>query len=262
MFGTYIGNNKMLIKLAYNGMLQISSNDLSLMPSLVTTGVIEAPLTKFFINYIKPSQTIIDIGTNVGYFTILAAKMVGDKGKVIGFEANPTVYEILKDNISMNWLAERTELYNKAVYSENTTLAFHSSQKFHGDSSIKTRPSNANILDSYTNINISAVTLDKQLEELDQIDFLKIDIEGGEYHAFLGMMQLIKQNKIKNIIFEWNKIMLADEHTVFESLLYEIQQKYNGEFYILDQEGNPKSTTLNMITSLDFYPFALIQFNN
>lgn len=260
MFGTYIGNNKMLVKLAYGGMLQISSDDLSLMPSLVTTGVIEAPLTKFFINYIKPGQTIVDIGANVGYFTILAAKLVGITGKIIGFEANPNVYEILKDNISMNWLNQQTILYNKAIYSKDTLLNFHSSHKFHGDSSIHLIEKNENALSFYTTIQVEAIPLDSQFNKLEYIDLLKIDIEGGEYQAFLGMLNLIEQKKIKQIIFEWNKTMLGDEYSEFISLLNLIHQKYNGDFYILDQEGNPTPTTIDMITSIDFYPFALIKF--
>ncbi|GAB6462435.1 hypothetical protein bcgnr5371_19560 [Bacillus cereus] len=260
MFGTYIGNNKMLVKLAYNGTLSISSDDLSLMPSLVTSGSIEVPLTKFFINQIKPGQTIIDIGTNVGYFTILAAMLVGNEGKIFGFEANPTVYEFLKDNISMNWLTKQTTLYNKAVYSKNTNLNFHSSHKFHGDSSIHMRAEDENVSDFYTTISVEAIALDDQFSNLNQIDLIKIDIEGGEYQAFLGMMNLIKQKKIKQIIFEWNKKMLGDEHIKFISLLNELHEKYSGSFYILDQDGNPTPTTVDTITSIEFYPFTLIKF--
>ncbi|WP_369900228.1 FkbM family methyltransferase [Bacillus manliponensis] len=261
MFGTYIGNNKMLVKLAYNGMLNISSEDLSLMPSLVTTGIIEAPLTKFFINQIKPGNIVIDIGTNVGYFTILAAKLVGTQGKVFGFEANPEVFELLKDNISMNWLSEQTKLYNIAIYSKNKNLTFHSSDRFHGDSSINIRPEDENRTDPYTLLNIKANTLDNQFQHLKQIDLIKIDIEGGEYHAFLGMMELIKQHKINQIVFEWNKIMLGTDCDDFVALLNKIKEKYNGMYYLLDSEGNPVPTTLDAITPVDFYPFVLLKFS-
>ncbi|WP_020059798.1 FkbM family methyltransferase [Bacillus sp. 123MFChir2] len=260
MFGTYIGDDKMLIKMSYCGFLMISSKDLSLMPSLVTTGAIEPLLTKFFIQEVKPGNTIVDIGANVGYFTVLAGYLVGTHGKVIGYEANPTVYEILQDNIAMNWTTTQTKLYNKAVYSEEKTLSFRSSNKFHGDSSTHVRPENENRVEDYTIIDVEGVTLDQQLRDIPQIDVLKIDIEGGEYHAFLGMMELIKQKKIKRIVFEWNVVMLGEDKDLFFRLLQEIQEKHGGSFHILDQEGRPVQVALEAITYYEFYPYGLIEF--
>lgn len=261
MFGTYIGNDKMLIKTAYNGMLTISSKDLSLMPSLVTNGVIEAPLTKFFINSIKSGQTVVDIGANIGYYTVLAGKLVGNQGKVIGYEANPEIFPLLKDNISMNWLNQQTKLQNKAIYSKESTIKFYTSSKFQGDSSINLSTTNEMNSGKYLSINVEAVSLNKELQNIDSIDLLKIDIEGGEYHAFLGMMELIEQKKIKRIIFEWNKTMLGDDAENFVEVIREILYNNDGLIYTLDQEGQPSPTFLDLITSTDFYPFAMIEFN-
>lgn len=260
MFGTYIGNERMLVKLAYNGMLTISAKDLSLMPSLVTTGMIETPLTKFFINNIKPGNTVIDIGANVGYFTVLGALLVGNKGKVIGYEANSDIFPLLQDNISMNWLTQQTTLINKAIYSKNTKLEFYVSNKFQGDSSINRCSTNEILESSYTKRTVEAVSLENELMSIGKIDLLKIDIEGGEYHAFLGMIELIKQNKIKKIVFEWNKSMLGENAEPFSSLIEEIVCNENCKVYSLNQEGEAVPTPLEAITSLDFYPFALIEF--
>lgn len=120
-----MGNNKMIIKLAYNGMLTISSNDLSIMPTLVTTGIMEGPLTNYYLKNIQLGDKVVDIGANVGYFTVLAAKLVGENGTVIGYEANPEVYSILRDNISMNWLTKQTKLYNKAIFSQKSSIEFY-----------------------------------------------------------------------------------------------------------------------------------------
>ncbi|MCA1320521.1 FkbM family methyltransferase [Bacillus tianshenii] len=257
MFGTYIGNNKMLVKLAYEGMLMVSADDLSLMPSLVTNGYIEYPLTNYFINEVKSGDTVVDIGTNVGYFTLLAGKLVGNQGKVIGFEANTNVFSLLEDNIAMNWLTEQIAVYNKAVYSENTTLKLKISNKFQGDSTLKKN----SLLNDADNIllNVEAISLDSELNHLKQIDVLKIDIEGGEYHAFLGMMDMIKLKKIKRIVFEWNKKMLGDEVEPFAELLKEILYSYDGLLYTLNNKGEPLPTTIETLTSIDFYPFALIE---
>lgn len=110
-------------------------------------------------------------------------------------------------------------------------------------------------------IKVDANSLDYELEKIDSVDFLKIDIEGGEYNAFLGLLNSIEQKKIKRIIFEWNKLMQGDESKKFSKLLSEILFKFNGFIYGLDEHGNPIPTTLEFITSHEFYPYALIEFS-
>lgn len=89
-------------------------------------------------------------------------------------------------------------------------------------------------MNRYTIIDVEAVKLDDELKHIGQIDLLKIDIEGGEYQAFLGMMEFIKQKRIKRIAFEWNKVMLGAEAKLFVSLLKDIEKQYGGKLYALD----------------------------
>lgn len=261
MFGTYIGKNQMLVKTVYNGMLKIASEDLSLMPILVSTGAMELPLTKYLIKHIKPGMTVVDVGTNVGYFTVLLGMLVGDDGKVYGFEANHEVFATLKENLAINWISHRVTLHNKAVYSENTTISFHVSEIFQGDSSILVRPDRENISDSIKTMDIEAVTLNEVLADVESIDLLKIDIEGGEYHAFLGMSKLLENKKIKTLAFEWNKVMLGNETPLFINLLRNLLNQHGASIYGLDGEGNLILTNLDTITSTNFYPFAMIDFS-
>ncbi|MFB5679274.1 FkbM family methyltransferase [Paenibacillus terreus] len=261
MHGTYIGDHKMLISLGYGGWITVSSQDYSLMPVLVTTGYFEYPLTNYFLKYIKAGDTVVDIGANIGYFTLLAARQVGTQGKVIGYEANPEMLPILRDNLAMNWVTDQVTLSNKAIYSENKNLEIQISERFPCYSSINERPEDNNVVDRYKKISIPGVTLDSELMDMDRIDLVKIDIEGGEYQAFLGMRGLIKQGKIKNISFEWNRPMLGEECEPFIQLLNLILHHHGGRLYVLSTEGDPVPVKLQEIISKDFYPFALIQFN-
>ncbi|MDR0268703.1 FkbM family methyltransferase [Paenibacillus sp.] len=260
MYGTYIGNNKMLVKLAYNAMITVPADDLSLMPSFVTSGMIEAPLTNYFLTQIKPGFTVVDIGANVGYFTVLASKMVGNSGKVFAYEASSKTAAILKDNLAINWTTENVKVINKAIYSENKLIKFHSSERFIGNSSLHERPSDENVLDTYTTKEIEAVALDNELKNIDSIDLVKIDIEGGEYHALLGMMGLLHEKKIKRVTFEWNKIMLGDVVEKFLLLMSDILNSLGGRIYLLNKEGEPVPTTLKEVSNFEFYPFVLIEF--
>ena len=253
MNGIYIGNNKMLIKTVYGGMLTVSADDRSLMPTLVATGAIEMRLTQYFLQAIPPKGTIVDVGTNIGYFTLMAAMIVGDEGKVVGLEANPSVFSNLKENIDMNWMSHRVELLNQGVYSEKTMIEFHASPTHHGDSSIHLRP-NA----TTQNIQIPTITLDEVLSDVPSVDFLKIDIEGGEYHAFKGMKESLASKKIKQISFEWNKLMLGKDAPMLEEILIKLQES-GATYFTLNGEGKPEACRVEDITSTDFYPFGVIK---
>ena len=261
MRGTYIGRDRMLVDVAYGGMLIVPSEDFSLMPILTTTGVLEAPLTKFFLAQVKPGHTIVDIGANVGYFTVLAAKLVGAKGRVIGYEANPHTFRVLQDNLALNWLTDQEIiLRNEAAYSENTHITFHASAKFVGDSSIYERPASDNYVDEVTSIQVPGVRLDDALRRVEKINLLKIDIEGGEFHAFTGMMDMIRSRKIERIAFEWNKIMLGADAPKFASILREIQDSCGGVLHVLNDEGFPSPVSLEALEQVPWYPFAVIEF--
>ncbi|WP_433050919.1 FkbM family methyltransferase [Dactylosporangium sp. CS-033363] len=255
MRGTYIGNNRMLVDVVYGAMLVVPSDDYSLMPSLVTWGAIEPPLTKFLAGEIKAGQTFVDVGANIGYFTVLATQRVGAAGRVIAFEANPTTAGILRDNLAVNWLTEHNvEVRNQAAYSENGTIAFNASARWVGDSSIRHRPENAHRLDEITRLNIPAVRLDDALADAGTIDILKIDIEGGEYHAFLGMQNLIRRRRIRRIVFEWNAVMLGEERDRFADFLRGI----DGRLSVLDAQARPTPVAVSDLERVAFYPFAII----
>jgi FkbM family methyltransferase len=261
MRGTYIGRDRMLIDLAYGGMLIVPSDDYSLMPILATRGAIEPPLTNYVTATVHAGHTVVDIGANVGYFTVLAATRVGTTGRVIAFEANPTMCGLLKDNLALNWLTDHAvEVRNEAVYSENGSVKFHASTRFVGDSSIRERPPSDNRVDEITMIDVPAVRLDDALASVPTVDLVKIDIEGGEYHAFLGMMNLIRERRIGRIIFEWNAVMLGDQAARFANTLRTIRDAYGGSLHILNEESKPAPVSVDALERVPFYPFALIEF--
>lgn len=69
------------------------------------TGVWEPSLTEFIRRRMGPGDVFVDIGANVGYFTVLAANLVGDEGRVIAIEASPRIHAKLRDNVRMNHLS-------------------------------------------------------------------------------------------------------------------------------------------------------------
>jgi FkbM family methyltransferase len=252
MRGTYIGNNRMLVSPIWGGKLLVSSNDRSLMPELVISGFYDIALTKYIIKQIKPGNFVVDIGANLGYFTILLAYMVGAEGKVIAFEADDENVTLIQENVSVNYLNDHVKIINKAVYSENTTISFFATENFKGNGSIYKHDEaylsnfgNENIVEN----KIEAVKLDHLLGSLKTIDFIKIDIEGGEYHALKGMSSLMENEIIKSMIFEFNKKMLRQD----VSKLYQLIQNWLIDYYLffLTDEGDEVPVSIDEVFSRD-----------
>ena len=260
MRGVYIGDSKMLISTDWNGQLIVPSNDLSLTPHLLLSGHIELPLTNFFRNNLKPGDIVVDIGANMGYFSILIGYLIGPKGKLIAYEANPYIHSFLMDNLSINYLHDRSSVYNLAVYSSLQTLTFYASRRFIGNSSLvkHNETYHKHYVDDIEEIQVEAVKLDEHLSNVEYINFLKIDIEGGEYHAFLGMRELMDKKKIRTIIFELNANMLQDYFTPFIELLKDLEQREGNTFYTLSHEGTKVPVTVEQLAQLGGYPHVLM----
>ncbi|WP_079936716.1 FkbM family methyltransferase [Geobacillus sp. LEMMY01] len=268
MHGVYIGDNRMLIKTVWGGKLITSNKDMSLMPDLVTFGLIEGPLTKFFLNNIKDGDTFVDVGANIGYYTILAGFRVGASGKVIAFEPNHSVYSLLMDNVAINYLADRVKLFNSAVYSQEGEIPFYTTERFAGNASIH-QPDKKYydyfLVDKGMEENrVKAIALDTFLhtfiDESEMINFIKIDVEGGEYHCFLGMQGLIQSKRIKTIIFEINKLRSKKDSEKLYKLLKEIEKGYRVKFGVINNEGLVNEFPLEQIFQYDFVPFVLMEF--
>ena len=82
--------------------LYVNPNDKVLSDSIIRDGIWEKEETEFVKSYIKRNWVVLDIGANIGYFTLIFSKLVGKNGKVFAFEPDPDNFEILKRNIVEN----------------------------------------------------------------------------------------------------------------------------------------------------------------
>jgi FkbM family methyltransferase len=142
----------------------------------------------------KIGDIVIDVGAAFGFYTILASKRVGQQGKVVAIEPQPDSFEMLNRNIRLNKLANTITL-NYAAYSKKTTLKLYSTYSI-----IQERARQS--LQSY--IEVSGDTLDNLLRRvgIDQVNWIKIDVEGAEYEVLKGAKQVLSSNKHISILIE------------------------------------------------------------
>lgn len=150
-------------------------------------GVFSEPLECAVVaRLIKPGMTIVDVGANFGWYTLLAASIVGPSGRVIALEPDPRPRKELARNIQLNPQFHNIEIVPKAASDVSGTVSF-AMPKASALSHIRTDDEQSFIAAP----NIATVTLTELFRELQlgSVDFIKIDIEGAEPMALRGLAE-------------------------------------------------------------------------
>jgi FkbM family methyltransferase len=133
--------------------------------------------TRFVKQKIEKGDTVLDIGANFGWYTVHFARWAA---KVYSFEPIPFTYKELKDNIALNG-CKNVEMINSAVGDKKGSINFFLPKTFGGSATA----SEHNYFGEKIAVNM--ITLDKYAEENDiRPDFIKADIEGGEFEMLQG----------------------------------------------------------------------------
>lgn len=202
----YLGDHRALTELQGGQKLFVDTRDLSLAPHLLLDGTWEQWLTDVLAAILRPGMTFVDVGANFGYYTVLAGARVGPTGRVIAFEANPDIADLLWQSVSINGLDGRTTIVPKAVYSEATTVCLSRLERLLGASRLA--PFEDDILDEYhdraSTISVPALSLDEYFaDDATPVDVVKIDAEGSEPFVLQGMGGLLERNPRMTVIFEY-----------------------------------------------------------
>lgn len=205
----YIGNNRALTRTVHGHKMYVDTRDVIHAPHLLLDGYWENWITQFFLNIVKPGMNVVDIGANIGYYSLLAAKQMGPHGKLYSFEANPDIATLLLYNLEINGYLDRAAMLNKAVYSKSTQLDFYINEQHIAASSIwhnegPTQP----FQDTFKKITVNAVSLDEFFPIGTKIDVIKMDAEGAEPLVLRGARRLLDENPKIKIILEFNPYML------------------------------------------------------
>lgn len=147
-------------------------------------------LTNFTRKTLGLSDVFIDVGANAGYFSLIAAKCVGDSGKVLAIEPNPSVAEQLRDNVERNNLSQVIIEQTACSDSPSTMTLYLPDKSRLGQASLS--KSNAGGVKS---VLVKSVTLDQLIRDhaLNRVTFVKIDVEGAELMVLRGMTETLRR---------------------------------------------------------------------
>ncbi len=199
----------------------------------------EKDITDFFVQNVKPSETVIEIGANIGYYTTLLSKLVGKNGHIFSYEANDEVYRMAKLSLEFNRLEENVMLKNVAVSDHNGSVDFVS------DSISGLKFSTINIgeghikrgLDFSATKKVQCVSLDNDLPELKDVDWLRMDIEGAEVLALRGARKIIENSPNLKIVMEWTVSAMEKYGDVVQ--LIDQMHSYGFKFFKIPVRNKP-----------------------
>jgi FkbM family methyltransferase len=171
---------------------------------LMWAGSYERELVKLFKRVLAPGMTVVDLGANIGYFSVLAAGLVGNTGQVHAFEPEARCFARLKKNLSaFPW----AQAHSIAVGDQAGTARFYYSQK--GDEtgwgSLLSRKDNASAQE--TPVPVTSLDAWTREQAVRHVDFIKIDVEGGEYRVLKGAEALLSRYR-PIIVAELNEVCL------------------------------------------------------
>ena len=221
--------------------LAVIPGDLGISSELLMFKTHEPLTTKLLSKELKKGMICLDVGSNIGYYTLLESKIVGADGKVIAIEPSPQNFQHLKKNLEIQ-NAKNVDAYNFAASDKNGEVNFLVYRESNGSFTI---PDGEETDIPGDIIKVTAKTMDSFLEELNinHVDFVRMDVEGYESHIIQGMINIIKKSKPMFQI-EVHASILGKEGT--KKFFKEFQKYgYEAKYYIPRDIDLPIIGTMN-----------------
>jgi FkbM family methyltransferase len=195
--------------------------------------------SQLFFSLIEPGSTVLDIGANFGYYAVTAATLTGIQGTVIACEPNPDAYKLLQTNVEINGVAKLVRCDRVCVGAEDSETDFYISEESSFSSMSATGRSKLR-----QKVKVPVRCLDSLLSELglQQIDAMKIDVEGYEFAVLRGAMATLKISLNAAIVMEVSAKNLDKQRR--ENLISVLAEIYQLGFRGWVVESNPEMLRL------------------
>jgi FkbM family methyltransferase len=162
-------------------------------PALEAVGTWDAEDGAALASALEPGMTVVDVGAHVGYFAILAARIVGSRGGVVAVEPDPLNFSLLRANVErlgLDWV----ETVNAAAWSSAGTLDLSRSEVNSGDHRIGD--------DRADRVTVRAVTVDELIGDA-RVDVALLDTQGSERAVVEGMTGVIASSRPRLQVEFW-----------------------------------------------------------
>jgi FkbM family methyltransferase len=198
--------NRRLISLLTPRLVHLEGHTIYLDPvdslGLSVKPAYEAFAVKLVRRLVRFNDVVLDVGANIGYFTLVLAESAGGSGKVFAFEADVENCRILRKNLAVNGY-DRVTVESKAVSDRDGKANLYLSLRSCGHHSLFGADQEGG------SVAVETVSLDSYFPAGSRVDFVKMDIEGAEMSALEGMRRVLSDNAQLMLLSEFNPVALG-----------------------------------------------------
>jgi FkbM family methyltransferase len=220
------GADRAVVRLASGEYLAIDTNTVDAINYLLGRPV-EPHISFVFRCFLHPRAVVLDIGANFGLYTAITAAAIRTRGRLFAFEPNPHTFGFLLRTLHANGVVNNSNitLVNQAVgRSTGRAVLHYIDQNLAVASLTDPRRLGASIVEEWGmklhKIEVATTTIDDYLPGELSVDLVKIDIEGHEPDALIGMEQTIRRSPSIRIVVEYIEELL--QHTLGAAAFVEL----------------------------------------
>lgn len=221
----------------FNGVFVMNSQS-DLFERLVLEGKYEPELVEYCKQLLDKERDVIDVGANIGFFTVMFAKKINNNKKVLSIEPTKKALCRLKKNIELNEVNNKVVVFEGVATNNNENVEVKTILGKEEYSSIGEMAHAAILNEKYLTEKVQGLTID-ELVEINEIDpgFIKVDVEGCEHLVFQGAYNVLKNNR-PIILSELSDYLLRKNSTSAKDVI-DIIKQFN---YTIIDPINPNVT--------------------
>lgn len=191
--------------------------------AIYTRAIYETAVTEALWRLVEPGDTVVDGGANVGYMTSILALRVGERGRVCCFEPHPEVFQDLQRNVRIwetNNQCGTFSLYQAALGEREGTATLLVPAYFSTNSGSSWIEDCENHREGQAH-QVKVLPLDTVIPEHQTIGVVKLDVQGSELAVLKGMERILRERRVRHIIFEEESNFPAATHAFLRELDYQ-----------------------------------------
>jgi FkbM family methyltransferase len=232
---TRAGLEEVELKLGYR--IFVRSNDPEVGGYIRDHGEYEPHVTSELTQCLGPRAVFVDVGASLGYYTVLAGRLVGPAGRVVACEPGPQNRTVLLANVCSHQL-DNVDVHQIAVSDQSGFVLYSQATSNGSISRFRGDVSSLGVFDL-----VQARSLDSVLQGLDRVDVIKVDVEGAEGLVFNGAVRTLTKHR-PILFFEFSAPALASVSNMEAREVLASLEKLGYSFRLLDP-ASPTSTRLS-----------------
>lgn len=208
----YLGPELALVRLTCGHALYVDPLDEHVSANIILHGYWELWIHNVVLSLMKPGGRVVEVGANLGYYTMIMAGAVGPTGSVLTLEANPRLAQMVARSAQINGFSGRVKVVPKAALDRPGSISFSVSRRNSGGGFVN--PWGIQPFEDGEVLEVEAVRID----DLDTgpVDMIRMDAEGSEPFILRGAEATLRANPDIVICMEWSVVQIGSRTSVPE----------------------------------------------